>query len=118
MPVTGTRAETVKTVETVETAEAVGTVKAGQDSNESKGECPNLARIPCIWYPITVRKKSMPMLALFDSCSEVNTIRPIFAQELGLSIRTTDVGAQKIDGTMLDTFGMVVVAFSVTDKAN
>ena len=29
-----------------------------------------------------------------------------------------DVEAQKIDGTMLDTYGMVVAAFSVTDKAN
>ena len=29
-----------------------------------------------------------------------------------------DVGAQKIDGTTLDTYGMVVVAFSVTDQAN
>ena len=29
-----------------------------------------------------------------------------------------DVGAQKIDGTTLDTYGMVVTAFLVTDKAN
>ena len=29
-----------------------------------------------------------------------------------------DVGAQKIDGTTLDTYGMVVVAFLVTDQAN
>ena len=29
-----------------------------------------------------------------------------------------DVGAQKIDGTTRDTYGMVVAAFSVTDKAN
>ena len=60
----------------------------------------------------------MPVLALLDSRSEVHAIHPIFAQELGLFIRTTDVGAQKIDGTMLNTFRMVVVAFSVTEKAN
>ena len=29
-----------------------------------------------------------------------------------------DVGAQKIDGSTLDTYGMIVAAFSVTDKAN
>ena len=29
-----------------------------------------------------------------------------------------DVGAQKIDSTTLDTYGMIVAAFSVTDKAN
>ena len=60
----------------------------------------------------------MPMSALFNSGNEVNAIHPTFTRELGLPIRTTDVGAQKIDGTMLDTFGMVVAAFSVTDKAN
>ena len=50
--------------------------------------------------------------------AKVNTIYPTFARELGLPIRTMNVKAQKIDGAMLDTFGMVVVAFSVTDKAN
>ena len=30
----------------------------------------------------------------------------------------TDVGAQKIDGITLDTYGVVVAAFSVTDKTN
>ena len=105
-PVTGTRAEAVETAE------------VGENGDESEGECPNLACVPCIRYPITFRKKSVPVSALLDSGSEVNAIHPTFARELGLPIRTTDVRAQKIDGTMLDTFGMVVAAFSVTDKAN
>ena len=112
MPVTGTKEETV------ETAETVGTTKVNENGNESEGECPNLARVLCIRYPITFWKKSVPVSVLFDSGSEVNAIYPTFAWELGLLIRTTDIRAQKIDGIMLDTFGMVVVAFSVTDKAN
>ena len=60
----------------------------------------------------------MSMLALFNSSSEVNAIHSTFIRKLGLPIRPTDVGAQKIDGTMLDTFGIVVSAFSVTDKTN
>ena len=60
----------------------------------------------------------MSMSALLDSGSEVNAIHPTLAQKLGLPIKPTDVGAQKMDGTILDTFGMVVSAFSVTDKAN
>ena len=60
----------------------------------------------------------MPVSALLDSGSEVNAIHPTFAWEQGLPIRTTDVGAQKIDGIMLNSFGMVVVAFSMTDKTN
>ena len=117
-PVTRTRVETVETAEAVKTAKTVGTAKVGEDGNESKGECPNHAQVLCIRYPITFRKKSVLMSALLDSGSKINTIHPTFARELGVPIRTTDVGAQKIDGTMLDTFRMVVVAFSVTDKAN
>ena len=45
-------------------------------------------------------------------------MHPAFAERLGLVVRTTNVGAQKIDGTTLETYGMVVVAFSVTDQAD
>ena len=104
--------------ETVETAEAIETAKIAKDGEESKGEYPNLAQVLCIRYPITFQKKFMSVLALFNLGSEVNAIYLTLIQELGLSIRPTDVGAQKIDGTMLDTFGIVVTAFSMTDKAN
>ena len=40
----------------------------------------------------------------------------VFAQQLGLKIRKTNVGAQKIDGTTLETYGMVVSIFSISDK--
>ena len=81
---TETRGETVKTMETA---------REGKDGEESERKYPNLVRVPCIQYPITFRKKSVPVLALLDSKSEVNAIHPTFAQELGLSIKTTDVGA-------------------------
>ena len=45
-------------------------------------------------------------------------MNPFFAKQLGVSIRPIDVEAQKIDGTTLDTHGIVVAAFSVVDKAN
>ena len=51
-------------------------------------------------------------------------IRPTFAKGLGFRVRPGapwmlfDVGAQNIDATTLDTYGMIVAAFSVTDKAN
>ena len=79
-----------------------------------------LERIPCIHYLIQFKKNTSKaqVQALIDSRSEVNTIHLTFAKQLGLPIRPTDVGAQKIDGTTLDTNGMVVAAFSVVDKAN
>ena len=85
---------------------------------ESKGKHPNLAKVLCIRYSITFWKKSVSISALLDSGSKVNAIHPSLARKPELPVRLMDVGAQKIDGTMLDTFGMVVTAFSVTDKAN
>ena len=78
-----------------------------------------LERVPCIYYPVQFKDMDRaPVQALIDSGSEVNAIHPFFVKQLGLSIRPTNVGAQKIDGTTLDTHGMVVAAFSVEDKAN
>ena len=77
-----------------------------------------LERVPCIHYSVQFRDTDRaPMQALIDSGSEVNAIHPSFVKQLDLSIRPTDVGAQKIDGTTRDTHRMVVAAFSVVDKA-
>ena len=56
------------------------------------------------------------MRALIDSGSKVSAIHPGYATKLGLRARKIDVGAQKIDGSHLDTFGMVIVDCSVKDK--
>ena len=69
--------------EAVETAETAG---MGKNSKKSEDKDPNLVRVPCIWYLITFHKKSVPVLVLFDSGSEVNAIYPNFTQELGFSI--------------------------------
>ena len=110
-PVTGTKEEMV------ETAKAVETPGTSKDGGKSEGEYPeNLAQVSCIRYPINYGKQSV--LALLDSGSEINVVHPAFAKELGLPNRPTDVGAQKIDGTMLDIYEMVVAAFSVKNKAH
>lgn len=85
----------------IETAGIAKTVGISKNNKESKGgRYPgNLAQIPYIQYFITFWKRSVPMMALFDCGSEINAIYPTFAQELGLFIKSTDVGAQKIDGT-------------------
>ena len=76
----------------------------------------NLVRVPYIHYPINFGKKSVS--ALVNSGSEFNAVYPAFAKKLGLLIRPTNVGAQKIDGAAWETYWMVVAAFSVEDKAN
>ena len=76
-------------------------------------------RVFCIHYPIQFKDTDKTLVqALIDSGSKVNAIHPSFAKQLGLFIRLTDIEAPKIDGSTLDTYGMVVTGFSVVDKAN
>ena len=72
-----------------------------------------LERVPCIWYSITFKDQTKVLL---DSESEVNTINQAFAHQLGLTIWKTNIGTQKIDGTTLETYGMVVSTFFVSKK--
>ena len=43
-------------------------------------------------------------------------MNPVFARKLGLHIRKINVRAQKIDGSTLETFEMVIANFQVEDK--
>ena len=71
-----------------------------------------LDRVPYISYLVQFRKdKGKDVLALLDSGSEVNAMTPAHAAHLGLKVRVTDVGAQKIDRSSLATYGMVIAAF-------
>ena len=79
-----------------------------------------LERVPCIHYSVQFKKdmSKAQVQALINSESKVNAIHPTFAKQLGLPTRPTDVEAQKIDSTILDTYGIVVAAFSVEDKTH
>ena len=41
---------------------------------------------------------------------------PAYASKLVLKVYYTDIGAHKIDGSTLETFGMVLASFQVEDK--
>ena len=80
-----------------------------------------LERVPCIRYPVRFCRKNnedkdKDVRALIDSGSKVNAMHPTYATKLGLCIRKIDVGAQKIDGSRLDTFGMVIADCLVKNK--
>ena len=79
-----------------------------------------LERVFCIHYLVQFKKDANEtrVQALINLESEVNAIYITFVKELGLLIRPIDIGAQKIESSTLDTYGMVVAAFLVTDKAN
>ena len=53
---------------------------------------------------------------MLDSKSEVNAMTPAYAAHLGLKVRVTDVGTQKINGFLLAFYGIVIAAFQVVNK--
>ena len=55
---------------------------------------------------------------MFDSGSKVNAINSNFAQKLKFKVWKTNVGAQKINISALETFMMVIADFKVEKKAN
>ena len=82
----------------------------------SKKENVSLKRVPCIYYPLRFCKDTAGIETLIDSDSKVNTISPTYALKLDLKDHHIDVRAQKIDGSILKTFKMVLASFQVEDK--
>ena len=91
----------------------VALLETSMSMTGKKTEEEELKRVPCIWYPVISKDQNK---ALLDSGSEINTINPVFASQFDLKIWKTNVGAQKIDGTILDPYGIVVSIFSMLDK--
>ena len=73
-----------------------------------------------IHYPVQFKKdvNKTQIQALINSGNKFNTIHPTFVKELGLPIKPTEFEVQKIDGTMLDIYEIIVAVFLVMDKAN
>ena len=76
-----------------------------------------LDKVPSICYSVQFRKnKSKNVLALLDSGSEVNAMTPAYTAHLGLKVRVTNVGTQKIDKSSPAIYSMVIAAFQIVDK--
>lgn len=56
-------------------------------------------------------------MTLFDNGSKVNVMNFDFAQKLGFYIQKTSIKTQKIDGSTLETFKMVIANFQMEDKS-
>lgn len=59
---------------------------------------------------------NLEVYTLFDSESEVNTTTPAYTAKLGFVTQEIDVGTQKIDGPILNTYRMVIAGFLVQNK--
>ena len=87
-----------------------------EDENETKNKAMVLKRVRCIHYLLCFWKDLLDVEALLDSGSEVNAMTPALASKLGLKVCSTNIGAQKIDGSTFQTLGMVLASFQVDDK--
>ena len=77
-----------------------------------------VVRVFYIYYPVQFQVSQEQIKALLNSGNEVNAMNPDYAWKLGLKIRRTNVGDQKINSSALETFEMVIADFQVEDKAN
>ena len=78
-----------------------------------------LKRVSCIHYPVQFQGgQAKEVKALIDSRSKVKAKKPAFAAKLGLSIHLTSISAQKIDGSILKTYGITIAGFSIQDKSD
>ena len=81
-----------------------------------------LEKVPCIHYPVQFQEDQRQggqkqVRALLNSGSKVNTMSPAYAERLGFKTWKTNVGAQKIDGFALESFGIVIADFQIEDKS-
>ena len=98
-------------------ASATSTSMAGASKEvEAKDHAIQLEKVRCIHYPICFWKDFAGIGALLDLSSEVNAMTPAFASKLGIKVCSTNVGGQKINGSTLQTFRMVLANFQVEDK--
>ena len=75
-----------------------------------------LDQVSCIYYLVQFCQDKEIIQALINFGSEVNVMSLAYAKKLGLRTQIINVGAQKIDGLSLDTFGIVIIGFQVSDK--
>ena len=75
-----------------------------------------VVKVPCIYYLVWFQEDQKQVRVLLNSCSKVNAMSLAFTRKLSLHIRKTNVRAQKIDGSILKTFEMVIADFQIEDK--
>lgn len=76
-----------------------------------------LDKVPYIQYLIWFQKGGKKVTrALINSDSELNAMILAYPKQLGIQIRPINVRAQKINGSSVETFRIVIAGFKVIDK--
>lgn len=69
-----------------------------------------------IHHLLRLKKNQAKIQALLDPDNKVIVITPAYTARLGLKVWPTNVGAQKIDGSTLKKFRIVLTNFQVSNK--
>ena len=80
-------------------------------SETNKKDYISWKRMLYIYYLFCFWKNTIGVKVLINSDSEVNAMTPAYVSKLGFNVCHTNVGAQKIDGSILKIFGMVLASF-------
>ena len=76
-----------------------------------------LNRVPCIYYFVQFRKDKKAIIqALIGLDNKVNAMTLPYTKQLGYQVQKTDIGAQKIESSLLRTFWMIIASFQIKDK--
>ena len=87
------------------------------DTSKKTEKVKLLDRVFSIYYPVKFQNdKGKDVLAFLNFKNKINAITLAYIVQLGFKVRKTDFGTQKIDGSSLKTYGMVIAAFQVFDK--
>ena len=70
-----------------------------------------VVKVSYIYYPVWFQENQEQVRALLNSGNKINAINPNYAWKLGLKIQKTNVEAQKMDSSALETFRMVIADF-------
>ncbi len=92
-------------------AAVLATSTSMTEASKEVDPSPLLKRVACIHHPVRFKKNQAKVQTLIDYGSEVNAITLAYAAKLDLKVRPTNVGTQKIDGSTLATFEMVLASF-------
>ncbi len=90
-------------------------VTVSSEADTSVQASKTLQLMPCIWYLIRFQE-GQTIKALINSGRKVNAITLAYVMKLGLTTQQTNIGAQKIAGSPLETHSMALARLSLQDS--
>ena len=82
----------------------------------SKEDYVTLRRVSCIHYSLRFYKNTTDVRALVDLSGKINAMTAAYVLKLGFKVYPTNIGAQKIDSSILKIFEMVLGSLQIEDK--